>query len=184
MSISRKEAISSRATVSPPSQTGGPHLTLPTTTKATGPIDQIRRQLDAGQPDEALRLATARAGGSPDLQNARAVCLMRVGQPDAAVQVLRGLTLLNGGSWFRENIPEVYKRNLATALLLSGNVQGARRIVAELSTPPHARTEELRQVLTQWARGLSFTRWIQWKGGVEMQEIVPVPFAPGELTEV
>jgi hypothetical protein len=87
-------------------------------------LNKINSLLDSGKAQEALRLVVGRNSGSPVLQNARAVCLMRTGRPDEAVSALRAATIAGGTTSFRMDTPVLYELNLAIALAMSGNAIG------------------------------------------------------------
>src|SRR5262245_33902605 len=84
---------------------------------------EVGKLLEEGQPAAALtRLGNARIR-SPWLANAAGVCLLRLGNPKAAVETFRGL-VLSGGLILRGDVPTEFKVNFATALLADGNLSG------------------------------------------------------------
>lgn len=144
-------------------------------------LKKIAALLESGQPQAALDLVNSRNSSDPSLKNARAVCLMRLGNPDQAVRVLREITLANGGVWFRDNIPLEYKVNFATALAMTGNASGAASILNELPTENSPSVARLQDAIQRWKQSLSLWQRFLWKLGIASEQPVPLDFPPGEI---
>lgn len=87
-------------------------------------LQRVRDLLNEGRPDQALNVLNRTKDHSHWAENARGVCLMRLGYPDRAVWVYRSFLLVNGTAIW-EDAPTVFVVNFAAAMLLSGNMQGA-----------------------------------------------------------
>lgn len=123
------------------------------------------------------------ANANPTTKNALAVCLMRTGQVDEAVRILRSLTLNPGSTWERADVPSLYKRNFATALLMSGLPAGCLSVIRTLPDLNHPRCEEIEADVRAWARSLPFWRRWDWRlNQIEPKNaVIPLSFVPGEL---
>lgn len=147
-----------------------------------GPLQQVQSLLESGQPQQALdRINAARAANDPALKNARGVCLLRLGEPDRALQLYRGLVLQPQGILLRSDVPIVWKSNLATSLLLCGNVSGCVSLLNELRDEQHPALDQLRQAISSWQAGLSLWQKLGWKLGLAPACPVPLNFPPGGL---
>ncbi len=142
---------------------------------------RVQALLNAGRVKDALRLVNSQRYAAPAFDNARAVCLLRLGAPDAAVRILRQLTLVNDGGGFRNNAPLIYKINLATALAITGHVSAAEFILHELRGESHPQLTELRMALARWKTGLSMWELFQWNVGAALHRPVNLHYIPGEL---
>ena len=162
---------STRADVSNAASSGLPAL-----------LEQARRLLEAGKPQEAFDLINAKGSGGPAFKNARGVCLMRMGQAALAVRTYRSIVLDTSGISLRTDVPTVYKRNFATALLLDGNVLGCQSVLDEIRDENDPGVQNLRSVIRRWISGLPFFQRLAWKAGSQPKGAVTIDFVPGELS--
>jgi len=118
---------------------------------------------------------------SPMVQNARAVCLMRLGRGDDAAQILRQLVMPAGCTWMRPDAPLIYKLNFATSLLLRGLPSGCLSTLREIHEPTHPTSIALQAAVQRWVKSLSpWSRFLWTIGGVEPDGCrVPIDFVPG-----
>lgn len=143
------------------------------------PIAKIRRLIDAGRYEEAMKLARARSDAPT--RNALGVCLMRIGRPQEAVRVYRTLVLDHTGLFLREHLPMIYKTNFALALMLSGQVLGGINILEELAGEDHPSAGKLRQAVAAWKAQLSFLQKLGLKFGLEPNRPLILDGPVGEL---
>jgi hypothetical protein len=99
------------------------------------------------------------------------------------VRLFRTLVLAPGCTWPRPNLPNVYKTNFATALLLAGHPSGCVEILAEVRDERDAQVQRLRAAIRKWESELSFFQRLNWwVARVEPSgRPVPLEFEPGEL---
>lgn len=154
---------------------------VPVLSQLPDDLQKIQDLLEAGRPEDALKIAVGRGSGGPIHANARAVCLMRIGKTEEAVKTLRSVALEGGGVFLRAQAPLACKINFATALALSGNPGGAINVLSEIKQEDDPRVQALREAIRRWEKGLSLWEWIQWKGGVSINLPVPLDFPPGTL---
>jgi hypothetical protein len=128
---------------------------------------------------DALRTA----GSGPSVKNSLAVCLMRSGQVDEAVKIMRALTLNPGSTWERADVPDLYKRNFATALLLAGLPSGCVSVLRSIEDHSHPRVLQIQRDIQAWVKSLSFWKRWDWK----LNQVDPsgssitLSFVPGEF---
>ncbi len=122
-------------------------------------------------------------GDDPFIRNLLGVCWMRCGKSEQAVQLYRKLVLVPGSVQERHDIPDAYKRNFATALLLQGIPSGAMEILSAMRDSESLVSVRIRSAIIRWERTLSLFRWLDWKlNRIEPPGChVPVEFEPGEL---
>jgi hypothetical protein len=144
-------------------------------------FSRARALLEKGHASDALRLLNSQRYASPIFDNARAVCLMRLGRPEQALQILKPLVLINGNGGFRSHIPDIYKINLATALAMTGDVAAADEILDQLKNADitHPQMTELRVAIDRWQTGLSLWELFQWNLGAHVHHRVILHFVPG-----
>ncbi|MBN1346903.1 MAG: tetratricopeptide repeat protein [Phycisphaerae bacterium] len=149
------------------------------------PLSEAYALLDTGHPQEALVILKGVESKSPELQNAYGVCLMRLGQLDKALTLFQTLVFRNGGVVIPHDVPAVMKTNLATALLLTGNVGGCLEILAEVDDENHPAVVRLRSAIKKWKRTLTFVRrFLLYVLGSSQSGSVAIDFPPGDLMQV
>jgi len=153
-----------------------------------GPI--VSDALDAAGKQPAAnvdysRLMTKLTTGdrSPKSLNALGVCHLRLGNYSEAVRVFRGITLQSGCTWERDDVPPLYRRNFATALLLDGLPAGCMSVLQTPELADHPRSRELIAAIKRWERSLSFFQRWDWRlNGVTPKNChIPLDFEPGEF---
>ncbi len=142
--------------------------------------DQIEKHLQAGQPKKALDVLARSKVHSPWSTNAIAVCLLRLGQADRAVELFRNL-VLSGSLFLRPDVPTAWKVNFATALLLSDNLSGCVQLLGDIHEEDHPGVQRLRAAVGSWHNRLSIWQKIQWFLGGQPARGVELDFPPGEL---
>lgn len=145
-------------------------------------LNQVKKLLDENHPDEALRLLARSRDTAPLLQNARAVCLMRMDQADDALRLLTPLVFPRGGMAISHDVPLATKVNYITAMLLKGNLAGCSTVLGELRDEKSPAVERLRKALDDWkkSQGLG-RRFLMLMGAYPFNARVPLTFLPGEI---
>lgn len=145
-------------------------------------LAEVQRLLELQKPGRALEAIGATSAGDLALANAKAVCLMRVGRAQAAVHLLRPLVLQAGCVTVRLDVPRHVLLNLATALLLDGNVTGSRSLLAMVA-PDDPDRERLENAINTWFRSLSICGRLNWYLGGNPKKPPTLDFPPGLLGE-
>jgi hypothetical protein len=147
------------------------------TREVTKLLDQVKSLLDAGKPHEALKLLSR--DGSEWARNARAVCYLRLGDAQAAVDMLRGL-VVSGHINLRHDAPLIFKTNFATALFLSGNIDGGASLLHDLRNERHDSVQKLRAAVEKWKSNMSFWEKLRWRLGGKSAPF-SLDYPPGDL---
>lgn len=142
--------------------------------------DQIEKLLQAGQPKKALDILARTKIQSPWSTNAVAVCLLRLGQAEQAIELFRPL-VLSGSLFLRPDVPTAWKVNFALALLMTDNLMGCIQILRDIREEDHPSVQRLRNAIRQWEKELSLWEKIQWHLGGQPARSVRLDCPPGEL---
>lgn len=125
--------------------------------------------------EQALQLLTSTKVNSRWMQNATAVCQIRLGKAQKAVDIYRHLIV--SGIEFLPDTPPVYKINFALALLLAKNYEGFSRTLASVDTKEHAGKSELLFIVKAWRSKFNFMQSILfWTFGVLPR--IPIDLGP------
>src|SRR5262245_4194199 len=108
------------------------------------------------RPREALEILERVKEGSPWLTNARAVCLLRMGERERALVAILTQASATSGHSLRDDVPTHFKTNYATAQLLAGNMTGCIVTLGQARDEGHPSVQRLRAALRQWRRSLTF----------------------------
>jgi hypothetical protein len=144
-------------------------------------LQRVRRLLEAGQPKQALEAIGQAPAKSLWLLNAAAVCQLRLGHPEKAVELLRPL-VVQGGIHLRGDVPPAFKLTFAAALLTTGNLDGFLATLNEVRAEEHPAVGQYREAYRRWKASL--TAWERLKvafGGQPARPFV-LDFPPGEVT--
>lgn len=140
-------------------------------------LARVAHLLDEGKPDAALTLLPA--GGSPWLQNARGVCLMRLGRPAPALDALRPLVFDHTGLAVRRDADPLHQVNFATALLLDGNADGFWGVFRGVRDRTHPAVVRVEAAVWRWRSRLSFAQRLLVAFGGGPRPTLDVP--PGDV---
>lgn len=139
---------------------------------------KVMALLDAGKPAEALKSLSR--DSSDWACNARAVCYLRLGEAQMAIDTLRGM-VVTGHLNLRKEAPAVFKSNFATALFLSGNIGGGESVLSELRNEADDSVTRLRAAYQKWRSSMTF--WEKLRSWFSGEPMKPFTFehAPGDL---
>jgi hypothetical protein len=143
-------------------------------------LGQVRQLLEAEQADQALEFLSQQKADSVWLTNAAGVCLLRLGQSQRALEVLRGLVLGGAGFSLRQDVPTRFKSNYATAQLLCGMHAACAVTLAQARDEADASVQRLRSGIRRWERSLPFWTRLGRAFGAD-GGAVTLDFPPGDL---
>ncbi len=116
------------------------------------------------------------------MQDACAVCLMRLGQVEKAVNVLRPLLLKGNSLTLSPDAPLVYKTNHALALFLAHHVEGCMEVLKEIDDDQHPLVVKTRSAVERWRRSLGLLQRFLLLCGMQMEgRAIQLDVAPGDL---
>lgn len=91
------------------------------------------------------------------------------------------MTFAPGGIYLKDDVPDKFRINFATALLLRGNVSGCKQLLKELSDRKSPRLQRLRAAIKAWKKTLSIWQRLDLVLGGEPKRVVELDFEPGEV---
>lgn len=112
-------------------------------------IEQVRQLLDQDQAKKALDLVGRSTQKSDRLTNAAAVCQIRLGQAEKAVELLRPV-VVQGYIHLREGVPAAFKLTFAAALLGTGNLDGFLATLHEIPRDSHPSVARYEDAYRRW----------------------------------
>lgn len=151
-----------------------------TKTKSPTVIERVRELLNQNRPDDALKFIEHLGQKTPVMENARGVCLMRLGKIDEAVSVLRDIAF-QGYICIPTDTPVLYQINFATAMLLSNHNDGALDILNKLDEKVHPEVSKLKEAIRRWVKSLNFIEKCAYYIGLYPNKRVTIYFPPGEI---
>jgi hypothetical protein len=129
----------------------------------------------------AMTILNGIQDGSIWVQNATAVCWMRLGNPQKASAILLEMVYRKNSVIMRTDASDITKLNLVTALLMIGNIDGALEILnsAEHTTPMG---ENLKKAVRRWKNQQSIvSRMGMFLGIYPSNKPVKLDFPPGQI---
>lgn len=114
-----------------------------------------------GQYVEAIRALPADSR-DPETKNTIAVCLMRLGQFEQAIPLLRAIALNNALQTTNGRVPQHIRMNYASALFFGGQPAGGLEVLAEVNSPDDPSVWLIRDSAKEWISQMSFLRKIDW----------------------
>ena len=149
-------------------------------TKSPIAIEYIRELLNLGRPNDALKFVEHLGQKTPIMENARGVCLMRLGKTEEAISVLREV-VFQGFICMPSDTPVPYQANFATAMLLANHKDGAFSILNKLDEKKYPQIMKLKDAIRQWVKSLNFAEKCYYHIGLYPKKPIMIDFAPGEV---
>ena len=119
-------------------------------------FNSVRDMLDRGQFQAALDFLESCGQSSRMVQNAKGVCMMRLGRHEPAVKTFRDLVFPNGSFAISDDTPTVFRSNYATSLMLGGHVATGLEILGHIPDRQHPAVVQLKDAVRNWKRSLSW----------------------------
>jgi hypothetical protein len=148
--------------------------------KSPAGIENIRELLNQNQPAEALKFIDRTGQQSPAMENAKGVCLMRIGRIEEAVTALRDI-VFQGHICIPSDSPVLYKINFATAMILSNHKDAALPIINQIDEKEYPYAAKLKEAVRQWAKNLSLSEKCRYHLGLYPKKPITLDFQPGEI---
>lgn len=146
------------------------------TTRTT--LDRVRDLLDQNRPEEALNLLDRCGPETPEVENARAVCLLRLGRLSDAIGILRDITFC-GYMNIPDDTPLRFRLNFATSMLMVNFKDAAMAVMNRLKHENDPQAVQLRQAIERWRRGLGLIGRLCCRVGFYPRQPVEIDFPPG-----
>ncbi len=143
-------------------------------------IAYIRQLLDSNEVERAFQYINKKGTHKPELRNALGVCLLRLGETEKAVGILRELVFQKHLS-VPKDTPPLFQANYATALLIKRYNQMAIEIIKTLSPSTHPYIGRLHDAIVGWRKNLPLYRRILFKLGLYPNTRIVLNFPPGQI---
>lgn len=125
------------------------------TANMSAALQHIRELLDQDRPDEALNIVTRSGDDSPEMNNARGVCLLRLGRLDEAVKVLQDITCQGVAAGMSHHAPSLFQVNFAIAMLRANREKGGALLISDwLNGNEHPEAARLKAAVRQWKKSI------------------------------
>ncbi|HEX9619067.1 MAG TPA: tetratricopeptide repeat protein, partial [Polyangiaceae bacterium] len=142
-------------------------------------LERAGQLLDGGDARQALALLEQAPEKSVEFDNARAVCQLRLGNAQAAQQLLGVLVLHGPMRHLRDDVPAELQANYAVATLLFEGLEECEQVLARAA--PCEASDRLRADIAAYRKGSSFWQGVKrfFSGASDVK--VPLSFEPGVL---
>jgi len=146
-------------------------------------INRIENLLDEGKPQVALDLIDRSKQENPVIENARGVCLIRLGKFQEANDVLSAIVFPGRMVGVPAGTPIVYQTNLVIAMLKINNIDGALSILRQINDGyrKHQTVVKIDIAIRRWKKSLSLFQKIQLAVGYTPHKPVIIDCAEGQL---
>ena len=144
-------------------------------------LSRASEMLDRGQAQAALDVVDSCGQSSRVIQNAKAVCLMRLGRNELAVKILRDLVFPGGAFAISDETPTVFRSNYATSLLLLDNIVTGLQILGHIPDRQHPAVVQLKSEVRNWKASMSWLARIGLVIGITPRKPFRMDSAPGAL---
>ncbi|MBN2064537.1 MAG: CDC27 family protein [Sedimentisphaerales bacterium] len=139
-----------------------------------------RELLEQGKYQEALQYLKKTGKRNHQLDNIRGVCLIRLGQYEEAISVLKEI-VFQGNICIPQDTPVSYQINFATAMIMANKKSGAISVLTSLNEKTCPQVCQLKRAIKNWAKGLNFWEKLCYLSGSYPQKPITLDFVPGEL---
>jgi hypothetical protein len=151
------------------------------TANTSAALQHIRELLAHDQPGEALNFITHSGNDSAEMENARGVCLLRLGRLDEAIAVLRDI-VCEGLVGVPHHAPALFRANFAVALLRANRDKGGALEISDwLDGNEHPEAAKLKAAVRQWKKSLGFLGRLRCRLGLYPAKPVPLDERPGAV---
>jgi len=151
------------------------------TANGSAGLQHIRELLDHDRPNEALNFITHSGDESPEMKNARGVCLLRLGRFDEAISVLQDVTY-QGLPGIPHDTPALFQANFAVAMLRANRAKDAALIIAaRLNGNEHPEAAKLKAAVRQWKKSVGLLGRLRCRLGLYPAQPVPLDERAGAV---
>jgi hypothetical protein len=146
-------------------------------------IERVKNLLNDGKTQAAFELITKSKQENAEMENARAVCLMRLRKFQEAVSVLVPVVFPGRAVGVPSGTPVIYIANLAISMLKVNNITGALSLDRQIDPKDrsHPAAIKLDQTIKTWKQSLSFFEKITLAWGSAPSNPVVIENPVGDL---
>jgi len=144
-------------------------------------LKRIQHMLEDGQAEPAFKVLETCGQKSPAIENAKGVCLLRLGRLEAALKGLRDLVFPAGAFSIPDETPTVFRTNYVTTLLLLDNLDVGIQLLREIPEKQHPLVQQLEAAVRRWRQSFPWWRRMLLPVGLYPAKSFHLDFAPGAL---
>jgi Flp pilus assembly protein TadD len=145
----------------------------------TSVATDARNALNRGDIESAAAQLEEQNSSDNTLRNLLAVCNLRLGEAQQALDLLRPMIFPDGGFLPKESADPAWIVNFATALILRGDVEAARSTLSRLKDPAHPGAVRLHSAIETWEKSLGARGRFKRMFGGGSRKAFPPDFLPG-----
>ena len=142
-------------------------------------LEHVRELLNQNRAEEALGLLRHWGQKTPEVENARAVCLLRLGKLTEATSILRSL-VFRSFVCMPDDVPVLFQANFATAMLMANFKDAALPIVDRLGRTENPQIVRVIEAVQQWKKSIGLWGRLRTRFGFYPKKPVPLDFPPGQ----
>jgi tetratricopeptide (TPR) repeat protein len=157
------------------------NVATPKPADAVGDFVARARAMVAANDIAGAATLLAQAPTSPGLPHARAVCALRLGQPQEAALLIQPAVLPDGVHVPPDITPDAWIVTYATALALADDPRGAEHALGWVRNTRHRGAKALRHSLEAWHKSLSWREAASYRLGGKPPRPLTLDFVPGEF---
>ena len=144
-------------------------------------LERVRQLLDRQATGEALEALNTSGLNTRAVQNAKGVCLMRIGRVEGAAKILCELVLPKGAFTIPDDVPAELRANYAATWFLQGDYVAGAAILGQAPDRRHPAVKRLKAALQAWKKTLPWWRRVLLPLGVNPKTSLPAGPEIGEL---
>lgn len=148
-------------------------------TSPSGTLGHVRDLLDQSRPEDALDFINHHGQETSAMENARAVCLMRLGRLSEATSILRDIAF-RGYVCMPDDTPLLFQLNFATAMLMANFKDAAIAIMDRLDSEQAPQALKLKGVIQRWKASIGPLGRLRCRLGFYPKKPVSLDFPPGQ----
>jgi hypothetical protein len=148
---------------------------------ASNPLAKVHDLLNEGHTSAAMHIINGSGQHSGAMENARGVCLLRMGKAEEARIVFGSLTFPNKSIGISPETPTVYQTNYVTANILADHTDTGLHILSQIQDDQHPAVKKLRSAVAAWKKSLGLHHRLMLLLGVYPNKPIALDFVPGDF---
>lgn len=130
-----------------------------------------------------MEIISSLKGINIEYKNIKGVCLFRQKKYKESARLFMEFIVHPDSIIMRDDVPDLYKINYATALLLSENYSGFLSIMHEIDDKKSHSYNRIMNIYKKWKNNFSFWEKIKWIFDIQPKQGIIFDFVPGEIEE-
>jgi hypothetical protein len=144
-------------------------------------LEQIRGLIQQRNYHAAIDLINRSGQHSAPVENARGVCMLRMGEIDKATKIFRELVFPAGSICPDPDVPLICRTNFVTAMFLGGNLAAGVDVLGQVQDRQHPAVVRLYATLKTWKQRPGLFQRLGCLLNAYPHKPVRLDFPPGDL---